>query len=170
MAEKYIKHSAGVLTEQEATDTSAGAGDAGKIPALDSTGRLDSSLLPSGIGADTESLTASEALAAGDLVNIWDDGGTPSVRKADATTSGKRAHGFVLAAVSAAASATVYFEGRDDQVSGLTVGTQYLSTTPGLSVDVASVPSASGNVVQVVGVATSATSLNAEFGQPVVLA
>lgn len=167
MADKYIELVNGTLTQKEATAASTGAADAGKVPALDGGGRLDSSLMPSGIGADTESILASEPLAAGDLVNIWDDGGTPSVRKADATTSGKRAHGFVLSAVSAAANATVYFEGRNDQVSGLTAGNQYLSTTPGISSGTP--PSASGNVVQLVGVATSATSVNFEPGVTVVL-
>jgi hypothetical protein len=74
--------------------------------------------MPTGIGADTASITASEALAAGDLVNIYDSTGA-KCRKADASTSGKEAHGFVLAAVESAASATVYFEGSNTQVTGI---------------------------------------------------
>ena len=35
----------------------AGAGDAGKIPAVDSSGRLDTSFMPTGIGADTAAIT-----------------------------------------------------------------------------------------------------------------
>ena len=50
----------------------------------------------SGGGADTGTVTTSEALAAGDLVNIWNSSGAKA-RKADATTAGKEAHGFVLA-------------------------------------------------------------------------
>jgi hypothetical protein len=165
---KYLKLNSGVPTEEAALQTSAGAGDAGKIVALDSTGKIDSTMMPTGIGADTASIVSSENLAAGDFVNIYDDGGTPTARKADATTAGKEAHGFVLAGVTAPAAATVYFEGSNDQVSGAVAGKVYLATTAGGFV--AAAPSASGNVVQQLGVATSATSINVEFGQHYVLA
>ena len=168
MADKYLKLNAGVPTETEATISSAGAGDAGKIPALDGAGKLDSTMMPTGIGADTSSVVSSENLAAGDFVNIYDDAGTPKVRKADATTAGKEAHGFVLAGVTAPAAATVYFEGSNDQVAGATAGKVFLATTAGGFVGTA--PSASGNVVQQIGVATSATSINVEVGQHYVLA
>lgn len=166
--DKYLYNNAGTITEKEAKQSSAGAGDAGKIPALDAAGRLDNSMMPVGIGADTQSIVSSENLAAGDLVNIWSDVGVFKVRKADASAAGKEAHGFVLAAVTAPASATVYFEGNNTQVTGLTPGPKFLSTTPGLST--ATAPSAAGNVVQRVGFASSATNLNFTSGDPVVLA
>ena len=103
---KYLTNNAGTITEVASLQSSAGAGDAGKIPALDAAGRLDNSMMPSGIGADTASVTSSENLAAGDLVNIWNSTGA-KVRKADATTAGKEAHGFVLSAVTSPAAATV---------------------------------------------------------------
>ena len=168
MADKYLKSDGAVLSEVEATTTSAGAADAGEIVALDSAGKLDTSLMPSGIAADTASVVTSESLTAGDFVNIYDATGTATARKADATTSGKQAHGFVLAVVTSPAAATVYFEGTNDQVTGLTPGTQFLSTTAGGSTHTA--PSASGNAVQTVGVATSATSMNFEAGKPTILA
>lgn len=170
MADLYLRldRTDGILKEQEATDVSAGAANAGDVVALDSTGRLDSSVMPVGIGADTAQITASEALAAGDYVNIWDNAGAFAVRKADATIAGKEAHGFVLAAVSSAATATVYFEGTNTQVTSQTPGPVFLSTTPGLGT--ATAPSASGNIVQRVGIALSATSANFEASQPVVLA
>lgn len=167
MANKYISMITGLLSEIEALVTSAGAGDAGKIPALDAAGKLSATMMPAGITADTATITASEALAAGDLVNIHDSSGA-KVRKADASTSGKDAHGFVLAVVSNGAAALVYFEGPNAQVTGLTPGTQFLSTTPGLAT--ATAPTGSGNVVQRVGVAASATLLNFESSVPVVLA
>lgn len=174
--------------------TSAGAGDANKIPALnasgvlddtiinasvtsspnktvklDGSGKLDVTVMPTGIGADTASILASEALAAGDLVNIYNNAGTANIRKADASASGKEAHGFVLSAVSSGASGTVYFEGTNTQVTGLTPGVQFLSaSTPGKSTTTA--PSSSGNVVQIVGIATSATALNFQMELPIVLA
>lgn len=161
-------NSSGVLdsTIVNSKTTSAGAGDSGKIPALGATGKLDNSFMPTGIGPDTSTIEASEALAAGDLVNIYDSTGA-KCRKADATTSGKEAHGFVLAAVESAANATIYFEGTNDQVTGLTPGVQFLSATPGLCT--ATAPSSSGNVVQRVGFATSATSMNFHSQTPIVL-
>ena len=165
---KYIKNNAGVLTEIAALQTSAGAGDAGKIVALDTAGRLDNSFMPVGIGADTASIVASEALSAGDYVNVYDDTGTAKVRKADATTAGKEAHGFVLSAVSSAASATVYFEGTNTAITGQTAGVVYLATTAGAGSTIP--PSAAGNVVQRIGFAVSATAMNFTSNQPIVLA
>lgn len=164
---KYLTNNAGTLTEVATPITSAGAGDSGKIPSLDGAGRLDTSFMPSGIGADTKAITASEALVAGDLVNIWNSTGA-KVRKADATTAGKEAHGFVLAAVSSSAVATVYFEGANAQVTGQTPGPVFLSTTPGLAT--ATAPTGSGNVVQRVGFAVATTEINFQSQPPVVLA
>jgi hypothetical protein len=157
-----------VLTEQAAVQTSAGAGNAGNIPALDAAGRLDSSMMPVGTAADTAAITASEALSAGDFVNVWNSTGA-KVRKADASTSGKEAHGFVLAAVSNGASATVYFEGTNTQVSGATAGVIYLSaTTPGGFTSTS--PSAAGQTSQRIGFAVSTTGINFNSGPPIVLA
>ncbi len=164
---KYLTNSSGTIAEASTVASSAGAGDSGKIPGLNGSGVLDNSFLPPGIGADTAAITASEALSAGDLVNIHNSSG-PKVRKADASTSGKEAHGFVLAAVSNGASATVYFEGTNNQVSSLTAGVLYLSdTTPGGTTSTA--PSGSGKVVQRVGFATATTALNFDAGPAIVL-
>lgn len=164
---KYISNVAGQLTEVAGLATSAGAGDAGKIPQLDGTGRLDASMMPVGLAADTAVITTSEALAAGDLVNIHNSTGA-KVRKADASVAGKEAHGFVLAAFGSAASATVYFEGTNTQITGATPGPLFLSTTPGLTTSTA--PSAAGNVVQRVGFATGTTAMNFQSQPPVTLA
>lgn len=195
---KVLKNAAGVLTEETTLTTSAGAGDAnklvalnasgvldasivnskttsagagdsGKLVALDGTGRLDTSMMPVGLGADTAVIVASETLAAGDLVNIWNNAGTANVRKADGSTTGKEAHGFVLAGFASAASATVYFEGTNTQCTSLTPGLQYLSgSTAGKSSSTAA--SGSGKVVQVVGFAISATAMNFQAESPIVLA
>lgn len=167
-AKKLLRLVGGVITEVLGIQTSAGAANAGDIPALDNTGRLHTSMMPVGIGADTALIEASEALAAGDWVNIWSDAGAFKVRKADATVAGKDAHGFVLAAVASGASATVYFEGTNTQVTGQTPGTVFLQTTAGAGG--ATVPSAAGNVVQQIGVAVSATAVNFERGVAVTLA
>ena len=170
MADKYLKNNGGILTEEEAATSSSGSEDAGKIPALDSGGRIDSTMMPVGIGADTASVVASENLAAGDIVDIYDNAGTANARKADASTAGKYATGFVLAAVTSGQNATVYFEGQNNQLTGLTAGARmYLSaTTPGEIV--ATAPTGSGQVVQYVGRAINATTIAFEPAQPIVLA
>lgn len=155
------------LTIVNGKATSAGAGDAGKLPALDSSGRIDSTMMPVGVGADTATITTSEAIASGDLVNIWNSTGA-KVRKADATVAGKEAHGFVLVGVGAAASATVYFEGTNTAVTGQTPGILFLSTTAGIASSTP--PVGTGNVVQRVGFATGAAAMNFQAGEPVVLA
>lgn len=150
------------------TTTSAGAGDVGKIPLLDAAGRIDTSILPVGIGADTLVITTSEVISSGDFVNIWDNTGA-KVRKADATTPGKEAHGFVLAGAGSGAPITVYFEGTNTGVTGQTPGKVYLSgTTAGAASSTA--PSTAGQFVQRLGVATSATSISFEAADPITLA
>lgn len=167
---KYLAMISGAIQEVVATVTSAGAGDEGKIVALDAAGKLDSSVMPVGIGADTKSLTASENLSAGDLVNVWNDSGTAKARKADASSASKRAHGFVLSSVTSGATATVYFEGTITGLSSLTIaGTYFLSgTTPGIITTTA--PSTATHIVQQIGVAISATELSFEPQQPITLA
>lgn len=146
---------------------SAGAADAGKVAQLDGSGRLDTTMMPVGIGADSALIAASEALVAGDLVNIWNSSGA-KVRKADPATAGKEAHGFVLTGVASAATATVFFEGTNTAVTGLTPGPQFLGATAGKSTNTP--PTGTGKVVQRVGFATSATTLNFNSGEPIVLA
>lgn len=165
---KYLSNNAGTLTEVSGIAISAGAADAGKFGQLDGTGRYDNSFMPVGIGADTAVIQASEALSAGNVVNIHDVAGAFRVRKADGATSGKAVDGFVLAAVASAANATVYFEGTNTALTGLTPGMQYLSaTTPGAVT--ATVPTGAGQTVQRIGPAVSATALNFEPQQPITL-
>ena len=193
---KYIKNVSGALTEQAALTTSAGAGDADRVPALNASGvldativnskttsagagdagkivalgaagKIDQTMMPTGIGADTQNLTTSEAIASGDLVNIWNSTGA-KVRKADATIAGKEAHGFVLVGAGSGATVDVYFEGSNTAMSGLTPGNQFLSTTAGLTSVTA--PTGTGNVVQRVGFAVSATTMNFQSGVPITLA
>jgi hypothetical protein len=168
-ARKYLKVASGVVGEEAAIESSAGAGDEGKIPALDATGKLDSTMMPVGIVSETDLIPASENLAAGDFVNIWNSTGA-KVRKADATVSGKQAMGFVLAAVTSPANATVYrISQNNTQLTGMTPGVeQFLATTAGGRTETP--PSGSGNVVQSLGVAKSATELIFQPKDGIVLA
>ncbi len=167
-ASKFLALVAGRIQEVFATVTSSGAADDGKIVALGTDGRLSSTVLPGGLGAETKSVQASENLNAGDLVNIWNSGGLFKVRKADATAAGKEAHGFVLSAVSTGANATVYLEGTITGLGGLLPGRYYLSTTPGTAS--ATPPSVAGNVVQYIGMSTSTTEISFNNGDSIVLA
>lgn len=170
MADKFIFQNAGVLTEKAFITTSAGVGDSGKGIGLDNTGRIDNSMMPVGIGAETQVIAASEALAAGDFVNIWNSGDTVKVRKSDATSSGKEAHGFVLSAVISGANATVYFLSQTNtSLVGLTPGTKYFISTTAGTISVTP-PAGTGNVVQSVGYAGSATALVFRPSDPIVLA
>jgi hypothetical protein len=197
VAPRYIKQVSGAFTEVAAIETTAGAGDADKIPAtgaggfivpalinaknasagagdaavvpiLDSTGRLDTSFMPVGITAEVLLVTASEALAAGDWVNLHVATGS-KVRRADAS-NGRQAHGCVLAGVASSGTATVYLEGVNTQLSSRTFGAlQYLSAvTPGATVETP--PSTAGQIIQILGVATSATSATIELEPPITLA
>lgn len=159
MANKYLRLVLGKLKEFEALVTSAGAADAGKIVGTDSAGLLDISLMPVGIGPDTVVAASSENLTAGDFVNLYNNAGTINVRKADATTSAKPAHGFVLAGVTSPANATVFILGKTNTSrTGMTVGAdQFLNTTAGGVT--ATPPSTAGNIVQYLGKATTATAM-----------
>lgn len=159
-AKTFLRLVSGRITEILGVVISAGSADDGKIPALDATGRLDSSTMPVGVAAEVVNAPSTENLAAGDFVNLWNNGGVLSVRKADATAAGKEADGFVLSAVTSPTSAAVYLEGINTSVAGLTIGSFYFlsAASPGLPTTTA--PSASGNVVQALGKANSATTLS----------
>ena len=156
---KYIADVSGRLTEVQPITTSAGVADANKIIQTDASGLLSLSLFPVGIGIDVTVAPASENLVAGNFVNKYNNASALNIRKADATTNTKPAHGFVLANVTSPANATVYpIASKNNQLSGMTIGAnQWLSTTPGAVT--ATAPQAAGNWVQHLGVVESATAM-----------
>jgi hypothetical protein len=160
---KFLTLVAGVQTLVTAIAASVGVGDANKVVMTDSAGRLDSSLMPSGIGAQTITATATEALVAGDWVNITPTG----VRKAD-NSNNRPAHGFVLASFANAATATIHTSGLNTAKTGLTAGTRYFLGTAGSQT--ATAPTTAGTIVQTVGVATNATTIPFDFEAPISIA
>ncbi len=156
-AQKFLTLISGVVTEIQAILTSAGVADSGKLPALDSTGRLDQTFMPVGVVPDVKTYITSENLSAGNLVNIYDNSSVATARKADCS-NGRVAMGFVLAATTSPAVATVYFPGvTNTGLSAMTTGVlQYLSTAGAIS---STAPSTSGYISQQVGYAGSATEL-----------
>ena len=147
--------------------TAAGTGstdDAGLIIVAGEDGKLPEAVLPASVGTDAKYYPASEALAAGAVVDIYDNAGTPTVRKADGSTGGKIADGFVLESVASGAQALVRSRGVNNQVTGLTIGADvYLSTSAAGGVQ-CTIPAGAGKVEQKVGVALSATSFQFDRG------
>jgi hypothetical protein len=136
---------------------------------LDASGRLDTSMMPTGIGADSVAVLVGTSVSAGDFVNLYDNTGA-EVRPADNTVP-YPAVGFVKDSVTANASNTVnvYFEGINTNLTGLTPGATYFLSTTGDIDTYANITKASGDVVQKVGTALSATSLSFEYTNPVTL-
>ncbi len=145
-----------------------GAPDANKLAKLDANGQLQLAHLPAGVGAATHVGTATEALAAGDFVQVYDVAGVKSVRKASAAAgSARAADGFVVAGVANGAPATVYAGGLNGAVSGIAaadVGKPvFLSpTVPGGFTFTP--PSATGQLLQRLGVATATSQIAANIG------
>ncbi len=151
--------------EREATDTSSGSSDSGKHVALNSDGDVDSTMMPPGVAAEILTITTSEDLSAGNLVNIYDDAGTPTARLAD-RSNGRRADGFVKASSVSGEDADVYLPtAQNTDMTGLTVAADlYLSTAGGVE---ETATTNSGDILQRVGKAGSATSFLFDPSDPV---
>lgn len=145
------------ITQESTIDSSAGAGDSGKIPSLDAAGKLSTTFLPTGVGADTRTVTAGENLAAGDLIYVNSSG---EAFKADANSEAKEAIGFVLSSITAAATGDIYLgSGIITGLTGLTAGARYYlsaSTAGGVAT---TKPSGANDIIQQVGFALSSTEL-----------
>lgn len=106
-----------------------------------------------GSASVTATLISSQALAAKDLVNVWNDGSAFHVRKADATAAIgdiHECHGFVNSAYASGDAVTIQFAGKISGLAGLTPGPAYLGTAGATT----STPnSTAGQTSQQVGVA-----------------
>lgn len=149
MADKYVRLTAGELVEIEASAL-GGTGHENEIPALDGSGLLDVSMMPTGIAPEVVTCKAHEAVAAGELVNLFLDSGELKAQLACAAT-GLRADGYVLTAQPTPGSnCTVFLEGTITATTLTTVGARlWLSDTPGATTETA--PSDSGHIVQTIG-------------------
>jgi hypothetical protein len=100
--------------------------------------------------------TATEALTAGRFVNIDAAG---EIQHADSSTNSKMAQGYILASYAdGATDVEVYFDGVNDDLSGLTAGESYFLSTAG-QVTTTAPTGSSPVVVQFLGTAISATEL-----------
>lgn len=166
----FLARVAGKTKQIIATVTSNGAADAGKIVALNSGGKLDQSLLPPGIGANSVQAVASEAIGAGKFVELWSDAGVLKMRLAD-NSNGRAAWGYVKEAVSSAASGAVYrLNTVNANMSGLTPGGDYWLGVAGGVVNTPLDPAVdTGKLDQYLGKALSATELVTVEYEPVTL-
>lgn len=179
MAETYLDMdtTTGRFKRKSASSVSTGSSDAGKIVALGSDGKIDASMISSTSGGGGDSITATEALTEGDVVNLYNSSGRKA-RKALATDETKPGHAFVLASVAQNAAATVFATGTNTKVSltGFTTADigkpVYLSasTAGGLT---KTPPSSGGNLVQRVGfvkdVTGSYVEVEVDFGYEIVV-
>lgn len=157
-------------SEVPALQVSTGASDADKIVATGADGRLDRSMLPDDPGV---LLPASENIAAGALINIWNDAGTAKIRNADASGGvAKQAHGYAPDPITSGATGLAVLG--DEVITGLssiTPGASYYlsGTTPGAFSTTP--PSTGGHIRQFVGVGITASELNFKAGdEPIIRA
>lgn len=102
---------------------------------------------------------ASENIAAGGVINLYNNAGVLNMRNANATNNTKPAHGFCPDAVLTGANGEAdLFTGLCTSIAGMTIGTRYfLSTVNGLIT--AAAPVAAGNIEQTLGLALAANIL-----------
>lgn len=157
MAKKYLDKD---YNEVEGLVASTGAPDSGKIPALDGSGKIDASMMPVGFTAIATAAIAGEDMSAGMFVNLYNVAGVLKCRKASNLDNTKPADGFVTAGLTAGDTATVYLPGNvNSMLSGLTPAAFYILGTNGGLVLASAEPVATGNIIQAVGKALSASAL-----------
>ena len=160
----------GKIKEEAAIASSAGAGDDGKLVALDGTGKISSTMMPTGIGAEQVTITAAGTLSQYNLINIYLDEATVKGRKADGGTNKYPAHAWAIAAITDTETGIVQTNGIITG-SGLTPGAEYfLDDTAGAYCLVAGIPSGTGKLFQKIGYAISETELVFEPEQDIELA
>lgn len=116
----------------------------------------------------SETYTAGETLAAGDLIYVSASG---TIMKADANTAAKAAVGFVPSGITSAASGTVVFHDGKITTTGLTLGVKYFlsNTTPGAFATYGSLTYGANDIQQCVGIAESTTVLRFWNGEPILI-
>ena len=135
---------------------------ANSIVATGADGTIDSSMIP---GEEVVNVLASETINAGGQVNLWNNSGTINARNADAT-NGRRAWGFTILQITSGDSGNVYLgSGRNTGVSGLTPAAIYFLGSAGAITTV--VNTTTGQLLQEIGIAKSATELDEFIREPV---
>lgn len=116
-------------------------------------------------GANGGTITLSETVAQGALINIWNNGGAANARNADGSTQGKEANGFALEAGNNGDQIQFAGAGAVNQfATGLTPGAREFLGTAGATTE--TVNTTAGGTNQTVGKALSATSYLFSPGEP----
>lgn len=143
--------SAGAYETADFISTSSGSGDAGKPIVLDSNGKIDGSMVATGVAYTV----AAGGVTKGDLLYI---SAADTAGKKDITTS---TYAIGLAASTESAAATVYVVAENYVITGAltaaTAGDRYYWNGTALTT---TIPSTSGNYVWLCGVAKNATDLD----------
>lgn len=163
-APKYLKRdvATGKVTEVIATESGPAAE---VIVSTGPGGQIDPSLLPAS-GAATA--VAGESISAGAFVYVKAADG--KLYNAVWSAGGNQAIGFVLASYSALDVATYYDSGQNTALTSLTVGARYYGdkTVAGGTTDV--VPTGAGVLSQLLGTAVSATAIEVNIEDSIILA
>jgi len=116
-----------------------------------------------------DAVTASETLAAGDMVNLHTVTGALRVQKADGSGTTKPINGYVRSAITSGATGTVYSLGIVSGLTGLTPGGDcWLSqTTAGAVTQTAPNEATTGKTIQMAGKAVSASTMLFQPGPPI---
>jgi hypothetical protein len=156
-ADKYIALTGGQLTNTSAVQA-GGAGNAGKVVALDdTTGLLDASMFPDGATATVVANVGTTTVANGDFVYLT-AAGLVELAKADAVAT--IAQGFVLVGDTTGNPVTVYLQGENTAKTSLTIGAEYyLDATTAGKITVTP-PATPTNVIQPIGYAVSTSRLH----------
>ena len=146
--------------EKLATAIQVWTGEEG-IVATQPDGYIDPSLIKD---SEVEVFEASEAITAGDEINIWDDGGTEKARKASASGYSTRSFGYAENSAAIGQDVTVIMEGIKSGLAGLTIGDPvFLSLTAGAVTQTP--PQLDGEIWQQLGNAIRADSYRLEIGE-----
>lgn len=156
---KFLTFLNGVTTLVPAIKESTGVSDSNKIVSTGDDGKIAGTLLPDIGGTPTESIITSENLAAGDFINIFDNAGVRTIRKADASNN-RLAMGFVLNAVTSGNNASVYASGINNQLTGIIPGTRYFLSATNAGTVTTTSPSAINQISQMVGYGFSTTAIS----------
>lgn len=159
MATKFIRLLNGNYEERVASVTSSASLD--NLIATDPvTGKIDPTMMPSGIGSENFTIICSEALSANDMINIYNNAGVPTARKADASAAnqGKTIDGYVKAAFTNGSIATIFTDVGSilSGFTGLVAGDLFLAAGGLIT---ATVPTTAGHARQKAGKAISATQI-----------